>query len=273
MIDLTAQQIEDAKSNDLEAVTAVIQATEERVMQLAQRNAVVNGRHDADLFEELTQIGRIAVWEAIARFKGADVAQFFTYIDRTVSGVLGDARKTETRQGVSRAVAADFEKALLLAGGDPYKAQEVATSADAMGARKMSPEMAYAAHLAWQGADSLDAPVRVHGGESEPLGWTVADTAGIPSEAPEPRDVAIQRRRVIRDRVHDTLNRLGEQQRHVLKGTYGISPSAYYGTANETELAAAVGVDRSRVRSIRARGHDRFRAIWLQGVNVDQEAA
>lgn len=68
MIDLTAQQIADAKANDLSAVSAVIQATEERVLQLAAKYATTGGKFDRDLSEDLAQTGRIAVWESIARF-------------------------------------------------------------------------------------------------------------------------------------------------------------------------------------------------------------
>lgn len=266
MINLTEQQIADAKNNDLTAVTAVIEATEERVMQLARKYANGAGRVDPELIDDLAQVGRIAVWEAVSRFRGTTVAEFFTYIDRTLKGAMSDERKVETRQGVTRQAAADFERALSLAAGDPYEAEFLATTTEAMGARKMSPELAYAARLAYQGVDALDAPVA--GAESDNPGdyRTLADTLvsklGVPEDLLEEADFVSERQAETRRRVHGTLDRMGEQQAHVLKALTGIDPVGYYGTEHDDELAASMGIARHRISVIRSKGRDRFAALY-----------
>ena len=268
MIDLTEQQIADAKTNDIAAVTAVVKATEERVTQLATRYASGAGRTDPELVEDLAQVGRIAVWEGLARFRGTTVAEFFTFMDKTVKGAMSDERKEETRQGVSRAVAADFERALSLAEGDPYEAEFLVTTTEAMGVRRMTAETAYAARLAYQGLEYLDAPVK--GSESDNPGdyATLADTivskTGIPEELLESADFVSERRNRTREKVHGTLGQMGEQQRHVLMALTGVDPVGFYGTDNDDELAADMGLPRARMSVIRSKGKDRFAALWLK---------
>ena len=268
LFELSEYQIARAKENDLAAVAAVVEATDDHVTRLAHHYARTSGRPDYDLAEELSQVGRIAVWEALGRFKGVTFAQFVAYMDRTLRGVLADARKRETRKGVSRSVAAAFEFALRGAGGDPYEAERLACIPELMGYRTMSPEMAYAARLSWHGTESLDIIVTDDQDDEIALADIIPSNLGVPEDLAEPHDTERARRQSIRERVHATLNRLGEQQRNVLKGTYGIAPMPVHGTQNEDELAAAVGIDRSRVRSVRARGHARFEELWLRGASA-----
>ncbi|MFC9651443.1 sigma factor [Streptomyces sp. NPDC056937] len=265
MIDLTEAQIADAKANDLEAVTAVVAATEERVQQLARRYATGSGRTDQDLVEDLAQIGRIAVWESLARFNGKTVAEFFTFIDRTLKGTMSDERKEATRQGVSRAVAADFERALSLASGDAYEAEFLVTTTEAMGARKMSPEMAYAARLSYQGLEYLDAPMGSgpDTGEAMTLADTLADETGVPADLLEPSDYEKARRKGTSVKVRKVLSRLGEHQRIVLMALTGIVPVDFYGTERDGELSAAYGIPREQIRVSRNKGKDRFAELWL----------
>jgi RNA polymerase sigma factor (sigma-70 family) len=271
MIDLTFEQIAAAKANELEAVTAVLAETEARVQQLARRYATVNGWLDADLMEDFAQIGRVAVWQAVARFEGESVAQFFTYIDRTVSGVLADERRTETRQGVSEMAAKDFETALRMAGGDPYEAERLVTMAEAMGARRMSPEMAFAARLSWQGADRLDAPAGGEGGQDTTLGDTLtyAGTYGVPDDLITDRDRETARQREIKGYVHAALGKLGDRARNILKGTYGIDGAVpYFGNENEAEFCAFLGIPRQTdLRSQRSKAKARFAEVYLKGEN------
>jgi RNA polymerase sigma factor (sigma-70 family) len=264
VIALTEQQIADAKNNDLTAVTAVVEATEERVQQLARRYATGSGRTDLDLQEDLAQTGRVAVWEALGRFNGQTVAEFFVFIDRTVQGVMSDARKVETRPGVTRSIASEFERALSIAGGDPFEAEKVAQS-DVMGKKKLSPEMAYAARLSWQGVEYLDAPAPSGDGEAyASLLDKVADRVGVSADLVEPSDYAKVRRAETRDNVHAILDRMGNQQTTVLKATFGIDPVGFYGTENDDEIAADFGIERHRVRVIRSLGKTRFAKLWTE---------
>jgi RNA polymerase sigma factor (sigma-70 family) len=265
MINLTAQQIADAKNKDLDAITAVIKETEERVSQLARHYATTSGRTDYTLMEDLEQTGRIAVWEALDRFKGTEVAQFFTFVDKTLKGVMSDERKEEQRPGVSRAVAADFEKALRIADHDPYVAEFLVTTTEVMGKRRMSADMAYAARLSWMGIDYLDAPL---GGDESPhdatLADTIADKVGVSEDLLEPSDYVKAAREATRKKVWYVLKKMGSQHRHVLSALTGIAPYDYYGTENDAELAEAMGVDPIRVTSIRSRAKDRFAELWIE---------
>jgi RNA polymerase sigma factor (sigma-70 family) len=271
MIDLTAQQIADAKAKDIDAVTAVVRATEERVLQLAAKYATTGGKFDRDLSEDLAQQGRIAVWESINRFAGTDVAQFFTFIDKTLKGLMSDARRAETRQGVSAATAARFERALSKADGDKYKAEELVAQEDVMGKHKLSPEMAYAARLAYEGVEYLNAPMWCAGTHSQgeyeafthTIGQKLADEHAVPADLEEPSDIDQDRRKATARRVHRTLAQMGEQQRVVLSAMTGIDPVGDYGTDHDDELAADYELPRKSISSIRKRGIDRFRSLYV----------
>ncbi|MFJ9646709.1 sigma factor [Streptomyces sp. NPDC101206] len=263
MIQLNEAQIFAAKNNDLAAVAAVVEATEDRVNQLARKYATGGGRTDATLAEDLAQTGRIAVWECLSRFSGTTVAEFFTYVDRTLKGVMSDTRKEETRQGVSRSVAAAFESALSLAGGDPYEAERLATSADALGDRRLSADTAYAARLSWQGAASLDAPLgQADGGETFTLADALAAKAEVPADLLEPSDFERERRNQTSIAVRRVLARMGGHQETVLMALTGIVPVSYYGAERDDELAADYGIPRTQVRIIRSKAKVRFAELW-----------
>ncbi|QAX95025.1 hypothetical protein SEA_SEBASTISAURUS_37 [Streptomyces phage Sebastisaurus] len=261
MIDLTAQQIAAAQNNDLAAVTAVIEATEERVTQLARRYATTGGRLDADLMDDLAQVGRVAVWEGLSRFTGSSVAEFFTFMDRTVSGKLSDERKTVTRQGVSRSIAAEFEKALSMAAGDPYEAERLCTLTEVMGTKRMTPETAYAARISWQGAEYLDAPV----GDDENA--TVADklTDNYAIARAEANDELSTRQREIKRRVHETLDLLPSAQEAILSAEYGIGDFPCIGADDHRGLAEVADVAYATVESVRDEAHKNFKTLYLGG--------
>ncbi|MGY5131295.1 hypothetical protein ACWGJW_02540 [Streptomyces nigrescens] len=186
MIDLSAETIAAAKNNDLAAVTLVIEATEERVTQLARKYATTGGRTDMALLEDFAQVGRVAVWESLSRFNGATVAEFFSFMNTTVSGLLSIERKTQTRQGVSKDAAQRFENALSMTGGDAYEAERLVQDRAAMGSefKTLSKDLAYAARISWQGSDAIDAPL--NNGDDD-AHRTVADNLvseyGTPEEA------------------------------------------------------------------------------------------
>ncbi|MFD7611010.1 sigma factor [Streptomyces sp. NPDC059828] len=263
MINLTEAQIAAAKDNDLEAITAIVNATEERVTQLAWRYATGGGRTDHTLAEDLAQVGRIAVWEGLKRFNGRTVAEFFSFIDRTLKGAMSDSRKEETRQGVSRSVAAAFERALSMADGDPYQAEWLATTQEAMGDRRLSADTAYAARLSYQGVHYLDAPIgETDTGESITLADRLAVEAEVPADLLEPNDYARERSKQTGIKVRRTLSRLGEQQRTVLMALTGIVPVDYYGTERDDELSRDYGIPLHQVRVVRSKAKDRFAEVW-----------
>lgn len=273
MLDLTDAQIAAAKSNDIDAVTAVIKATEDRVTWLAREHATSGGRTDADLAEDLAQVGRIAVWQAIERFEGASVAQFAAYVDSTVRNTMANARKEQTRAGVSRQTAATFETALTMAGGDPYEAERLVTTDVFPADRRMAKDRAYAARLAWQGVEYLDAPIGGEGDETITLGETLASRIGLPDDLIEDADIESLRKREIRDRVREIVARMGEQRRYVLSGTYGLPFAPYYGTENDAEMAADLGIPKKQVQVVRSLAGSAFRKTWLKGANAETAAA
>lgn len=259
MIELSFETIAAAKAKDLAAITAVVEATEERVQQLANRYALGS----VDLREELAQTGRIAVWEGLSRFSGGTVAEFFTFMDRTVSGAMTDARKAETRPGVSRSAAAYFETALSLAGGDPYEAERIAQSKDTMGDRRMTADMAYAARLSWMGTDSLDRPINEDGST---LGDVVA-AMDLPAELVTSDDITAHRRKTKIRAVHRTLAKLTDNRRNVLCADFGISGGDYFGGADvpDAELAAQMRMTETNLRVTRTRALSQFREVYLAG--------
>lgn len=268
MTHLTHDQISAAKDNDLEAVSSVIRETENLVNSRARHYAGSAMDNGNALAEDLAQAGRIAVWQCISKFDGDTPQAFMAYIDRHVSTAMLDALRAETRPGVTARAAKDFEAALVLAAGDPYEAERVATS-PAMGDRKMSPEHAYAARLSWLGLDYLDRQVYYEDGEPLTLAVKVERETGTPAELITAADIASHRRTVIRDQVHKTLGALSERQRHVLKAGFGISPVALYqpGT-DDDELAADMGATRYQVQQARTKGAKRFSELYRAGARA-----
>jgi RNA polymerase sigma factor (sigma-70 family) len=269
VINLTMDTIRAARDNDLGAVGEVVREMDERVSQLARKAATGRGE---SLAEDFAQVGRIAVWEALPRFNGNSVAEFFTFMNRTAEGAITGARLAETRQGVSRDVARDFETALSRSGGDPYDAERWAQS-DAAKPRKMSPEMALAARLAWQGIDSLDAPVSHRDGQSELTLGDVLDFHGgldMPEELLNDRDRQNARQRAIRDAVHTTLDKMGAGQRAILEGTYGIErdDTPYFGTEHEADFAEHMGCTVEALQRNRPKAKSRFRVLYLAGAGA-----
>jgi RNA polymerase sigma factor (sigma-70 family) len=256
-------------------VSAVVEATEERVMQLARRYATTAGRCDHELTEDLAQIGRITVWQAIGKFQGSSVAEFFSYVNTLLNGRLSDERKTATRQGVSRAIAANFESALVKANGDPFEAERICVSAERMGSLPpMSPETAYAARISWQGSAYLDAPVQSADGAMEGLiGHTVLRTSyGLPDDLIEPRDIVSAQRKATIDKVHETLDRLPGAQQDVLSAEFGIGDYPCYGD-DYKGLAELAGVPVATVDSVREAARDNFRAVYLGGAPKEDAPA
>ncbi|MGW3739835.1 sigma-70 family RNA polymerase sigma factor [Streptomyces sp. NPDC005146] len=241
-INLTASQIVEAKAGDPDAATVVLRELEGLLSSLAWRVDRANA-------EDLAQVGRESVWTALRRFRGDTVGEFINYAHRTATGAMTDARKEQQRQGVSRSVAADFEKALRVADGDPYLAGILATAPEVMGVRRMTPETAYAARVSYEGTVSLDLPVEDSGSLAEAL------PDNSPADDSEARTTAAEAR------TRFVLRRLGKQHRTVLEMTHGIGES---GTHSDAEIAMFLGMPPERVRSVRARARRRFAELYRE---------
>ncbi|MFF1377531.1 sigma factor [Streptomyces sp. NPDC058308] len=265
MTHLTHSQISAAKDNDLDAISAVIGETEALVKAKARYYAGSAESNGNVLAEDLAQVGRIAVWQALTKFDGDSPGAFMNYIDRALHTAMSEARRAETRPGVTPYAAADFEKALTLAGGDPYDAERIATTGE-MGARKMSADHAYAARLSWLGLEYLDRPVPGEGGETLTLAAKLERETGMPAELITAADIASHRRTVIRDQVHRTLGLLSERQRLVVKAGFGISPVPEYRPGvDDAELEADASLSHDQVRQARKKGKERFSELYRAG--------
>ncbi|MEU5974279.1 sigma factor [Streptomyces sp. NPDC047315] len=269
MTTLTHTQIANAKNNELDAVSAVIRETEDLVIGRARRFATTGGYTDSDLMEDLAQVGRIAVWEAISAFAGDDPAHFVAHADRSIKRAMEDTRREVTRPGVSVFTAKRFEAAISLAGGDPYEAERIAASED-RGDEKLTPELARAARLSWMGLDSLDRPFNVAiTGKHITLGDVIAKEMEGPSDLVDSRDIAAHRRRVIGDQVHRALGHLSDRQRHVVKAAHGITPVPLYRAGeDDAELAADMDVTPYQVQQARTKGQRRFAELYRAGARA-----
>ncbi|MCX4663373.1 sigma factor [Streptomyces uncialis] len=275
MTHLTHAQIAAAKDNDLDAITAVIQETEVLVTSLARFYSGSRMENGNGLTDDLAQAGRITVWECISKFGGETPQEFMVFINRHLRSAMLHTLREETRPGVCARTSKDFEEALSRAGGDPFEAERVAAT-DEMRDRKMSPERAYMARLAWHGLDYLnrdltsdDGELGEPSGEPRTLAEKVERETGVPAELINSSDIANHRRSVIRKHVHTTLSFLSERQRHVLKAAHGIAPVGHYepGT-DDAELAADMGVTRDQVQKARYRGGLRFSELYRAGART-----
>ncbi|MGW6754555.1 hypothetical protein [Streptomyces sp. NPDC055006] len=183
---LTFAQILAAQNSDpaalgerMAATSAVVAATESRVVKLAQsaaRRMAPGGPRYMDYVDQFTQDGRVAVWEALSRFKGDSVDVFFGFIYSTVETKLLDAVRSERNPGagVDEDAVKVFGKMLVMAEGDVYLAERFARTIpktkDRLGAGR-----AQAARLAWQGTSSIDKP----SGSNES---SVSDTLAAPQD-------------------------------------------------------------------------------------------
>ncbi|QPB09796.1 DNA-directed RNA polymerase subunit alpha [Streptomyces phage Shady] len=252
---LSFETITAAQGNDIAATAEIITAMEKRIANIAFKMGA-----SADQRDEFTQVGRIAVWEGLARFNGEDVDSFYAFMHRTIDGKIRDAAHDER---VAGATGADHEAAKVFAAmlkesnGDLDVAERLCCTLPPKG-RRLSPERAYAARTAWEGAVSLDMPTGDEDGFS--LADTLATDYGVPDDLVESGDIA----RGDRDRkiktVRAVIDSMGAKQAHVLKATYGIDPVACLGTGAEAdaELAAELDMQPKAVKTVRRQAHLSF---------------
>ncbi|MFD7539550.1 sigma-70 family RNA polymerase sigma factor [Streptomyces sp. NPDC059819] len=269
MFNISTDLIAAAKRNEISAVTEVISTTEPLIAARAREYATVEGKLCSDLLDDLMQAGRIAVWGCLTSFKGAEGGQFLAFIERELRSTMRDTQREVVAPGMTAQTAKDFELALSIAHGDPYDAVRVACTS-ALGDRKMSPERANAALLAWLGTDSLDRPLNegAHG-EGITLGDVIASQVGVSADLLDQADYEQARRKTIRDQVHRTLGALGERQRHVLKADHGITPVRDYGKhGSDAELAEDMGATAKQIQEARSKGKNRFRELYQAGARA-----
>lgn len=162
---ITLDHIQAAQNKDLAALRLIIDECEPKLTALARSAASRMGERSGYV-EEFTQVGRIALWEAIDRYQGDSVSGFMAYIGRTVETTLRDAARSERNPGADHDALKAFTNALSIVGEDPVRAEQYVTTGLPKG-RRLSPERAYAARQAWVGAASLDATVSTADGSDD----------------------------------------------------------------------------------------------------------
>lgn len=265
---LTLDTILAAKGNDLEAMTLVIRETESRIAHLARAAARrVHTAHDAreDATEELTQIGRIVVWESLARFEGDSVSGFFGWIYRTIeTRFLDETRNMRTGvAGVGKDVQKTFGAMMTLANQDVYVAERLAQTVPPKGQR-LSADMARAVRLAWTETLSLDLP-RSDG----EVVVTLADLLEVPEDLLTSDDYTREEARVKREVVRGILDVMGATQSEVLRHSFGIGGAECFGYGRDDnrdeELGEFLGITTRQVQDARNKG---FRAFAKRYVDV-----
>ncbi|GAA0431103.1 hypothetical protein [Streptomyces luteireticuli] len=264
---LALETVRAAQNKDLSATTAVIEATESRIAVLARkaarRMAERGPRHD-DYYEEFAQQGRIAVWDALSRFDESVSPDFLGFAYGTVETTLLNATRAERNQGVDADAAKTFLSMLNRSGGDPYLAEKLCQTVPPAG-RRLSVDRAHAARLAYQGADSLDAPAPGAVDADEPREHGTS-TYGVPDDLITAEDLTREADREKRALVHGLLDTMGDGQAYVLRATFGIDPVPLYGTGNEDELAADMGTTKKAVREARSKGLKAFGKRYVKAV-------
>lgn len=282
---LTLDQVRAAQNNDLAATTAVIEATESRVMKLAHKAANRMGDagdRRADFVEEYAQVGRIAVWESLSRFKGDSVDAFFAFIYSTVEAALLDAVRDERNGGADKDAVKVFASMLEMADGDVYLAEKFAQTVPPKG-KRLSNDRANAARLAWQGRESLDTPSptlinedrayspSIGGNNAFSLGESIPGTLGIPEDLVTAEDRNREESRVKHAVVTGILDVMGQGQRDVIRHSFGIGGATYYGhgaSGDDAGLAEELGTTVLKVRDARTKGLKAFAKRYVKTVQV-----
>lgn len=260
MIAITPAQIRAARDNDLSAISAVLEATEERVSQLAYHAS----KSRPEWREDAEQIAREQVWICITKFDGNTTAEFFTFMDRSIRGALSDQRRTEQYVGVGATQAKIFEAAYKDAKGDAALAERMVTELEP--GRRLSKESARAVRQAFAGTISLSAPA----GLDQTVESVLADTAApVDADLATADDLNAEQANQRRMNVRATLAMLGAQQRVVIAARTGVEmnfygPATKDGVTHDDELAEDYGIPRQRIKVIRSKGNERFAELYVE---------
>lgn len=276
--DLTMDVVYAAQAGDAVASRVVRDEFEGLIYSVARKAATTRDRVNESAVDDYRQDGWLALLEAVPRFRGEHVGQFVSFIESSIKGQVSDAHSREHRSGVSERTMTRFYKAVRLAadqGGDEYDAQAIASDRSLMKGDVLTPSLANAARMAYQGVDYLDRAVQDTYGRGTQnittLGDTILSTIGLPEDLIEAKDISDAVNRLERDhdrqtlppQVHEILNQLGQTQRTILCALTGIDPVSQYGTENDDELAADYNLNRKSIAKNRNQGKATFARKWV----------
>lgn len=179
---INIETVKAAQSNDIGAVTTVLEEMSSRLELLATRAArTVGSLPFGEALEHLTSFANAALWEYLPTFKGDSIESFYRQAYRHVEGRLRseciDLRGAAA--GVAEADLNAFGAAMKRADGDPYLAESLATIHPYSTRGRLSADRAHAARLAWQGSLSLDRPSRDGGTLMDALPLHTPDPANL----------------------------------------------------------------------------------------------
>lgn len=275
-MNLTIEQINAAQNNDIAAVEAVVRATEDRVLQIAgaaAKQVAAGGHGYTDLRDELAQVGRITVWEALPRFAGETVDRFFGFIYASVNAKILEARNNELNPGtgVDRDARSIFSQMMKLTDGDAFAAEKLAQT-EPPARKRLSADRAQAARLAYQGARSMDQHERSNSNAT--LGDMLAD---MPADLVTADDLNSLDRQAKAQHVHDTLAQLGDLQRNVLNLSFGIGGAEFHGyktgATDYQGMADTLDTTVVYVRTARSKAYDRFATLWIRDYAASEDEA
>jgi DNA-directed RNA polymerase specialized sigma24 family protein len=285
---LTIDTVREAQDSGLTATTAVIKATESRITTLAdkaaRRLAPAGGDRYRDHRDEFEQVGRVAVWESLSRFRGETVDSFFAFMYATVERTLLDAVRDARygNAGVDKDAIKVFMSMLERADGDHALAEKFAQSVPPKGQR-LSADRANAARLAFEGSHSLDAPLPTEDPTASDFG-TYADALSyefsyrgqydVPDDLIEPDDLNREDRRVKHAIVHGILDVMGDGQRAVIKHSFGIDGALTFGhgdSGDDDALAAFLRMEVRNLRPARSKGLRGFAKRYVKAVAHNDE--
>jgi hypothetical protein len=273
-------QIRAAQNNDLAATEAVVTAMEDRIQSLAKAEARRLQRDTAYFSDEFAQEARIAVWEALPRFAGETVDDFFGFMHRTLSGSLKEAASEERNPGADRDALKLFAAWVKRCDGDVALAEQMCQTVPPEGGRRLGRDRAHAARLAWQAVASLDATFGSDDSDGEDCTYAnlLASTLGIPEEFLTSADLSAEDKRQNVAMVRAVLDAMGALEATVLRGNFGISGSPLFGyersNNQDAEFAAFLGKTEKQVKTARAKGLMSFAKRYIPVVtDGDADAA
>lgn len=272
--DLTMDVIHAAQAGDVAANRTIRDEFEGLIYSVARKAATTQDRVNEHQISDYQQDGWLALLEAVPRFRGEHVGQFVSFVESSIKGQVADAHSREHRSGVSERTMTRFHKAIRLAteqGGDEYDAQAISSDRDLMKGDVLTPSLANAARMAYQGVDRLDRFVNAPDSDPMTLGETLLSVIGLPEDLIEAQDISDAMNRLERDhdretlppQVHEILGQLGDTQRLLLCALTGIGDVSQYGTENDDELAADYNLNRKSLKVSRNKGKANFARRWV----------
>lgn len=286
---LTLELIADAQANGLAGTTAVLDAMNvrlDRQAAIAARRMNGNSRRFGDHLEDYRQDAALAMFEALPRFDGSSVDNFYAFMWTTVENALKDSVREVRNQGADIDAMKIFGSMMGLSDGDTFLAEKLSQTVPAKG-RRLSADRARAARISWQGTHALDGPASQHGDSgsqagdeagqaqtlAEALSGDLAFALGVPEDLLDAADVNSEDKRKKHAIVHAILSVMSPGQSAALRHSYGIGDVTCYGTGDAGDLpglAAEMGVSVITARDARTKGHKSFAKRYIKAVARDE---